>query len=65
VLPSTRKGVSAPFRDTTARKDYAGTALRIRFRMRTRLAAYADGATLDQAKKRVSDYLMSKVRGQV
>ena len=31
------RGVLAPFRDTTAQTDYAGTVLRIRFRMRTRL----------------------------
>src|SRR5258708_39267850 len=31
------RSVSAPFKDTTARTDYVGTTLRIRFRMRTRL----------------------------
>src|SRR5260370_15471164 len=43
VLRSARKSISAPFRDTTARAHYAGTVLRIRFRMRTRLyAAHAN-----------------------
>jgi len=37
VTEHPKKGVSAAFRDTTARTDYVGTALRIRFRMRTRL----------------------------
>ena len=31
------RSVGWPFRDTMARTDYAGTVLRIRFRMRTRL----------------------------
>ena len=37
ALPSTPCGVSAPFRDTTARTYCAGTVAAIRFRMRTRL----------------------------
>src|SRR5260370_16883313 len=39
VLRSARKSISAPFRDTTARAHYAGTVLRLSFRMPPRLYA--------------------------